>query len=132
MTVIERIAGPAAPVRATPARRTRGVFMPNAEPPADTAEAAAVAAPALTTLLELQEDEPGGGRKRRTLRRARDMLTGLAALQRALVSGADPAEIVRALSALHSDAEPTGDPALDDLVQSVGLRVRVELARHGL
>jgi Class II flagellar assembly regulator len=132
MTVIGRIAGPAAPVSAAAASRSAGVFIPDDAWCAETAETAAIVAPAMTSLLGLQETESRGEQKRRVQRHAHDMLAGLAALQRALVSGTDPAATVRELSALLVGVEPTGDSALDEVAQSVRLRVRIELARHGV
>ena len=130
MTVISRIDGAAAAVRPPMAPSTGGVFIP-AESTPKTAAPAAIAPADLTPLLGLQEDGPGE-RTRRVHRRARDMLACLAALQRTLVVGADPEAVLRELSSLRESAEHSGDPILDDLMQSVGVRVRVERARYGL
>ena len=131
MTVVARIDRPVTVARAAAAPRTGRMF-PAHELAANTAEPAQIAPADLTSLLHLQEAEAEGERKRRTQRRAQDMLACLAALQRAMVAGEDGAGVVRELSALQADEHPTGDPVLDDLLRSVRLRARIEMARYGL
>lgn len=83
-------------------------------------------------LLALQEGAPVGEREARARRRGEAALEGLRDLQLALLAGgADPARL-RALAADLPTPEEAADPALAGVLAAIRLRVRVELARHGL
>lgn len=86
----------------------------------------------LTTLgaiLMLQEEDPGE-RRRRQAKRGRDLLDGLDRLKAGLLAGAIPLAEIEAL-AQRLDGEQTGDPALDETLAAIDLRVKVELAKLG-
>ncbi len=83
-------------------------------------------------LLALQEGTPVGEREARARRRGEAALQGLRELQLALLAGAaDPARL-HALAAGLPAPEEAPDPALAAALAAIRLRVRVELARHGL
>ncbi len=98
----------------------------------DAAGSVAVAAPsALDGLLLLQEVETAPARDRRARRHGRAMLDALARLQLGLLGELD--ETCLADLATLADACPeAADPALNGVLQAVGLRARIELARHGV
>ncbi len=57
------------------------------------------------------------------------VLSGLTALQRALLEGGDTAVSLSRLAALLAEMPPAADPRLTALLDTIVLRVRVELAR---
>ncbi|WP_161993482.1 flagellar assembly protein FliX [Muricoccus nepalensis] len=80
-------------------------------------------------LMALQEAEDATGRNRRGAARARDMLRDLSALQMGLLAGeADPEALQRLAVLAEGEAPP--DPVLADALAGIGLRARIELARH--
>lgn len=107
-----------------------GFHLPLQQPagPAATAPAAEVA---LSGMLALQELEQGEVQDREARRRGQDLLTELAALQRAVLAGpgADTASLHR-LAALAQSVPQAADPRLRQVVAAIALRSRVELARY--
>jgi hypothetical protein len=69
-------------------------------------------------------------RDRRAQRRGQDLLAALAALQRALLAGGDPADVLGRLASLATDLPSASDPRLAKVLRAISLRARVELARH--
>jgi hypothetical protein len=138
--------GPAATIRATDTPRpadaaaSGAAFRLPAEPAgASGTAAAALPARGLDALLALQETAASTGdpatRDREARRHGRDLLEELAALQRALLSGAagdagDPA--LGRLGALLQSMPAATDPGLAAVLRAVSLRARLELARRGL
>jgi hypothetical protein len=86
-------------------------------------------ATSLSGLLALQEADAPVLRDRRAQRRGQDLLAALAALQRALLAGGDPADVLGRLASLATDLPSAVDPRLAAVLRAIGLRARVELAR---
>ena len=104
-----------------------------AVPAGRTAAPATVSAPAaLDGLLLLQEVEDAPARDRRARQHGRAMLDALARLQLALLGGHSAAEALAGLAALAGQCPDASDPGLRDLLGSIALRARVELARSDL
>ena len=129
-------------VRASEAPKASGVpgatfRLPNeAGSSAMQSTAGAAAARGLDALLALQEagaavDDPVL-RDREARRHGRKVLDALAALQKALLGGGGERDALGHLSALLGGMPQATDPQLAALLGSVGLRARIELARHGL
>jgi hypothetical protein len=117
------------PRRLAGGRAAGGFTVPEDE--ARAGAATALAPPvALGGLLGLQEGsaEPDGDVPAR--REAGALLAELAALQRALLSGDDPATILARLDGLLGSMPSAGSPAVLALLAAVRLRARVELARR--
>jgi hypothetical protein len=95
------------------------------------AEALAPAAilSSLDALIALQSGEGGRERRRRSLKRGHGMLDVLDELKIALLSGHLPAGMQQRLSVLLHESQPTGDPALDSIIDGIELRASVELAK---
>nr|WP_256476202.1 flagellar assembly protein FliX [Siccirubricoccus soli] len=93
-------------------------------------EAAATAAPIGLALLALQEH---GGERRRDVaarHRAGALLAELDGLQRELLAGGADLERLRRLAALQQ-GEAAEDPGLQEALEAIQLRARIELARRG-
>jgi hypothetical protein len=91
-----------------------------------------IAAPAsLGGLLGLQEtmEDPDGDAPAR--QQADTLLTELAALQRTLLGGGDPAGVLARLDGMLGAMPSAGSPVLLALLGAVRMRARVELARRG-
>ncbi len=134
--------GSAAAMRASEAPKAAGVSgatfrLPDAAGnSAAQSPAGAAAARSLDALLALQEagaavDDPAL-RDRDARRHGSEVLDALAELQRALLGGGGERDALGQLSALLSRMPHADDPQLAALLGSVGLRVRIELARRGL
>jgi hypothetical protein len=107
-----------------------GRFALGASTARDTARAGAAAPLAtLDAILMLQEEDPRE-RKRRQAERGRDLLDGLDRLKAGLLSGAVPLAEIETL-ARRLEGETSGDPALDETLGAIELRVKVELAKLG-
>lgn len=112
-----------------------GGFRMAPETGAATTESAAPLADAtpisLGVMLAAEALDREAGHDRTARRHGLVMLAGLTALQRALLEGNDPAVSLDRLGALLADMPRAADPHLAALLDSVALRVRVELARLG-
>jgi hypothetical protein len=110
-----------------------GGFRVAAETGAGTAESAVPLADAtpvsLGVMLAAEALDRDAGHDRAARRHGLVVLAGLTALQRALLEGGDAAVSLDRLGALLADMPRAVDPRLAALLDSVVLRVRVELAR---
>lgn len=102
--------------------------LPKDAPRAERAPAPVALAP-LDALLSLQEEAGHKERKKRGVRRGRAMIDALDGLRVALLSGAIGPEAANRLQAAMAEAAPTGDPALDPILEAIELRAAVELAK---
>jgi len=115
--------------RASATAATPG-FNVTIDAPQRTAPAgAAQAVTPLDALLALQGDEGPRQRRARQTRRGRDALDALEALERGLLLGRAPGALRGELERLRDEAEMTGDPGLDGVLQEIDVRVAVELAK---
>ncbi len=91
----------------------------------------AVGASAVVTagLLGLSVEDDREERDRRARQRAGKLLAGLSRIQLALLNGRVDAAMMTQLADLAGLANEADDPALKGLVDSITLRVKVELAR---
>jgi hypothetical protein len=119
-----------------PARRAAsGTFSLEAEeqPRAATPTAAPRVIGGIDALLALQGVEDPTERRRRGVRRGRNVLDALDALKLALLSGTlDTAALATLKTTTASLAESTGEPGLDTVLAEIALRAEVELAKIGL
>ena len=87
----------------------------------------------IDALLALQGIEDTGERRKRAVRRGREVLDALDEVRLGLISGVLEPESLRRLRAaageLHGD---TGDQRLDTVLAEIRLRVDVELAKAGI
>lgn len=84
---------------------------------------------ALDAIIALQSDETPARRRGRQARRGRDALDALECLEEALLVGRAPHALRVDLERLARNAEPTGDPGLDETLREIDIRVAVELAK---
>lgn len=98
---------------------------------APSAPAAATTIGALGAMLALQEFEDPRERRARGLKRGHDLLDRLEGLKIALLSGQLPEAELDALVSNLAARVPTGDPALESVLDDIDLRARVELAKVG-
>jgi len=123
---------------ATPSseRRTAsGTFTLGNDEPARAANAAAAPRTlgGIDALLALQGLEDLPERRRRGLKRGRNVLDALDALKLALLAGVtDSAALASLKVAAGALAESSGDPGLDGVLAEIALRAEVELAKRGL
>jgi len=85
----------------------------------------------LSVMLAAEALDRDATSDREARRRGRVVLAGPAALQRALLDGADLAGTVERLARLIDDMPQAAEPRLAVLLGSIVLRARVELARLG-
>jgi hypothetical protein len=94
--------------------------------------AGTIAAPAsLDAILALQSVGTATERRRRTVRRGRDLLDTLERLRADLLVGQLSPERLDHLKQLMATAEPSDDRELAALMADIELRVAVELAKRG-
>ncbi len=109
-----------------------GVFQVAAESDSGAAEGASPLAEAtpvsLGMMMAAEELDRDATRDRAARRHGLVMLGGLTALQRALLGGNDTAASLDQLGALLADMPPAADPRLAALLDTIVLRVKVELA----
>ena len=104
---------------------------------ADAARPAAPARPAssigsIDALLALQGLEDSTEQRRRAVKRGRGALDALDDLKLAFLMGSFDAGALARLTAMVTDlADGSGDPALDNVMAEIRLRVEVELAKFG-
>lgn len=92
--------------------------------------AGAAPAPAVTSLLALQEVEEPTARRRRALGRGDRLLDQLDEIRRGLLAGALPHSSLTRLRQELSEARATTlDPRLDEVLAEIELRAAVELAK---
>lgn len=83
----------------------------------------------LDALIAIQTEDTTRERRRRSAKRGQSMLDVLDELKLALLAGHLPASLQARLSATLHEAMPSGDPALDSIVDAIELRAEVELAK---
>ncbi|WP_417317886.1 flagellar assembly protein FliX [Emcibacter sp.] len=87
---------------------------------------------AVTSLLALQEAETATDGRSRGLMRAEDLVKHLEAIQNGLLLGYVPMQKLREVSSIVAQKrDQVDDPALNDLLDDIELRVKVELAKLG-
>lgn len=138
MTTIGPVNGQQPLRSATPAAsRAAGGFQVSDASVADSAgaEPAASASPvghvSLDVLLAAEALDQDARRNATARRQGHAVLRGLGSLQQTLLRGGDPSATLAALAQLVSDLPPAPDPRLAEALDSIALRARVELARHG-
>jgi hypothetical protein len=105
-------------------------FSVPAEARADAAAPSPAAAEvSLGGLLALQEGELDTVQDRAARRHGRDLLDAMASLQHALLRGPPSPADARQLAALAAAIPPAADPRLRQVLEAIGLRAAVELAR---
>jgi hypothetical protein len=127
------------PLRRTasvPARAANGFQVPQGSvADSQAAEPAANASPlgsvSLDVLLAAEALDQDARRNATARRKGQAVLRGLGSLQQALLGGGDPRAALAELAQLLSDLPRPPDPQLADALDSIALRARVELARHG-
>lgn len=110
------------------ARRGAGGFsLPDGTRAENASASEAVSSVAINGPGGQQERSPD--RDERARRRARDLLEGLDGLQRALLLGRDDPALLDRVARL-CEGEPAEDPGLEDILQEIVLRARIELVRR--
>jgi hypothetical protein len=118
------------------ARRAGGTSSFSLSEPEETAAGSTTAASSsiggLDALLALQSIDADEPRKRKkAVKRGRDLLDQLDEIKVGLLSGELSGEAIGRIVALLDEMEPTGDERLDGLVADIALRAEVELAKLG-
>lgn len=124
---------PAGPTRSASAGRSGEAFRLDGGQPAREAPAAAAAAasPTIDSLLALQSvADPLLGRKK-ALRRGTQLLDALDSLKADLLGGRIGEGRLNLLMALLGQAREESEPGLQQLLEDIELRARVELAKVG-
>jgi hypothetical protein len=132
MRVSERIATTATSGSASAARRVSGGarFTLGGDVARPAAVQAAAPPSALMGLLAVQAAGDSLERKRRAMRRGRNILDSLDELKVALLSGTiTPGRIELLRAQLGQRADYADDPALADLLAQIELRAEVEIAK---
>ncbi len=84
----------------------------------------------VNSLLSLQETPTGSDGKSKGLARAEDLLGQLEIIRHGLLAGQIPQNKLKDIVTIVSrEREQSNDPALDDILNDVELRVKVELAK---
>ena len=84
---------------------------------------------ALIALQAVDADAPR--KKRKAVKRGRDLLDRLDEIRIGLLSGRLSGEAIARILNLLDETEATGDPRLDELMEDIALRAEVELAKLG-
>ncbi|MCM5559487.1 flagellar assembly protein FliX [Pleomorphomonas sp. JP5] len=84
---------------------------------------------ALIALQAVDADAPR--KKRKAVKRGRDLLDRLDEIRIGLLSGQLSGEAIARILNLLDETEATGDPRLDELMEDIALRAEVELAKLG-
>jgi len=111
------------------------VFTPaGAETPTKvTTTAPPIATAPMDYLLALQGvEDPLQGRKKKVVALARTLLDELEEVKADLLAGQVGVDRLNSLMAMVAQARERSEPALDNLLDDIDLRVRVELAKLGL
>ena len=122
-----RIGGVRRPTRASP-----GFTVPSETSAFGHAVTEACAAAPLTSMLALQEFGAETAEDREVRRQSQEILSVLAELQRALLTGNDEGAVLQRLAELAAALPRATDGQLAALASAIKLRVRVELARRRL
>lgn len=101
------------------------------EAPGASSTGQASAVHGLDALLALQGVEDEKEQKRKAVRYGFNLLDSLDALRIDLLSGRIPAHRIEKVLANLSLCKASGDPELDNLIEEINLRARVELAKLG-
>jgi hypothetical protein len=122
--------------RAARARRAPasggGFRLPAAETAPRTQQAATMApAGALDSLLALQVVDDAVHRRRRAAQRGRTLLDLMDSLKIAVLGGRVSVEHLSRIARTLRQREPSGDPALEQIMAEIELRAAVELAKYG-
>jgi hypothetical protein len=123
------VSSPAA-TRTPPGQR----FTLDGSAPGARTQAAAATLPLATldALIAVQGEGDVTERRRRSVRRGRDLLEALDQLKAGILSGTvGGAQLQRLASHLGAQRQPSGDAALDELIGHIELRAQVELAKLG-
>ena len=103
------------------------------QPRAATSTAAPRLVGGIDALMALQGVDDPTERRRRAVRRGRNVLDALDALKLAFLVGTlDPAALMTLRVATAGLAEDTGEPGLDTVLAEIALRAEVELAKIGM
>jgi hypothetical protein len=115
------------------ARRAGGTSSFSLSEPEETAAGSASSSigglDALLALQSIDADEPR--KRKKAVKRGRDLLDQLDEIKVGLLSGELSGEAIGRIVALLDEMEPTGDERLDGLVADIALRAEVELAKLG-
>jgi hypothetical protein len=132
MAAIEGIGAPGAARTGVrrPARAAPGFAVPSDAAASGHAVAEAQPAPPLASLLALQEVGGEAPEDRQARSQGQQILSELAALQRAMLTGNDEAAVLRRLAELAATLPRATDGRLAALVSAIVVRARVELARR--
>ncbi|WDR05417.1 flagellar assembly protein FliX [Devosia rhodophyticola] len=121
--------------RNTSGRASGGAaFEPVGVPQQSRAQSAAPVAAAadISALLALQAvEDPLSGRKKKALKRGKSLLDKLEEIKADLLVGQVSESRLDSLMLLIGEARERSVPELDDLLDGIELRVRVELAKFG-
>jgi hypothetical protein len=102
-----------------------------ASAPRAAAAGAATAAAGIDALLALQAVEDPLLRKKKLVRRGRDLLDALDAIKADLLAGRMEEGHLHRIMALIGEARESDEPGLDGVLDDIELRARVELAKRG-
>lgn len=83
----------------------------------------------LEALIAIQSEDTTKERRRRGLRRGNGLLDLLDELKIALLAGRLPQDLQNRLAMAMRDESFSGDPRLDNILESIDLRAAVELAK---
>ena len=133
MTGIERVGWPITASTASRRPGASGFSVPLQPATAGaTTAAAGASAPALATMLSLQEMGGETVQDREARRHGQDLLAALADLQRLILSAGNDGAALQRLADLAASVPLATDRRLNALVSAIVVRARVELARRQL
>jgi hypothetical protein len=84
----------------------------------------------LESMLALQGVSESVERDRVARKHGTATIAALSKLQRAMLAGQDPSQLLSALNELTANMPIAGDPGLGAILRAVALRARVEIARR--
>ena len=124
------------PTPTAAARRGGATFELTAAQDATTASRTAAAVPSLglhdlQSLMALQAYETPAERRRRSVKRGFDLLDVLDSVKMDLLVGRVAPDRLERLVAMLGQKTSSGDPRIDELMEDIELRARVELAKLG-
>nr|WP_321456396.1 flagellar assembly protein FliX [uncultured Cohaesibacter sp.] len=84
----------------------------------------------MSALLALQTvDDALQGKRRKAVRKGNKMLDLLEEIKMGILCGTLSLSVLRQLERLVADQEPSGDERIDALLEEIGLRAQVEIAK---